>query len=122
MRMAVKALRQEVLDQAQQEASRQRDAMAQAIGIYEKGQYAAAVEGMVLRIERNSDPLPMVCLGNMAWHGLDVDVDRQSASDLLMQAEQSTDVNARRYLGVVYEAIDWRKALANYDYADRLMG
>jgi TPR repeat protein len=46
-----------------------------------------------------------------------VDVDRQSASDLLMQAEQSTDVNARRYLGVVYEAIDWRKALANYDYA-----
>lgn len=118
MRMAVKALQLEVRDQANQEASRQQNAMQQAITLYDKGQYSAALEGLVLRLEKNRDPLAMVCLANMAWHGLaDGEIDRQFASELMTAVEQSTDVNARRYLGIVFESIDWRRSLANYDWA-----
>ena len=69
MRMAVKALQQEIRNKASQEASRQHNAMEQAINLYNKGQYSAAVEGLALRIERKKDPLAMGCLAYIAWHG-----------------------------------------------------
>ena len=119
MRMAVRVIQQEARDQTKQEASRQQIAMQQAIELYDKGQYSAAAEGLFLRIERNKDPLALVCLANMGWHGL-IDgepADQQTALDLITAAEQSSDANARRYLGVILENIDWRRSLANYDFA-----
>jgi|SRR5690348_6448960 len=118
MRMAVKALQLEARASIAQEASRQQSAMQQAVALYDKGQYAAALEGLFLLVDQKEDPLAMVCMANIAWHGLVAgEVDRQSASTLMTAAEQSTDVNARRYLGIVFETIDWRRSLANYDFA-----
>jgi hypothetical protein len=118
MRMAVKSLQQELRARANEEASRQNSEMENAIALYDKGQYFAALNGLVLRVQKKGDALAMVCLANIAWHGLaNGEIDRQSASELIAAAEKSTDANARRYLGVVLEPIDWRRSLANYDWA-----
>ena len=118
MRMAVKALSQESRDKARQEEARQQATMQQAVALYDKGQYDAAVEGLLLRLERNHDPLAAACIANLAWHGLTKEgADRELGSQMIEFAERSTDVNARRYLGIVLESIDWRRSLANYDWA-----
>lgn len=119
MRMAVKALGQESRDKARQEETRQQTTMQQAIALYDKGQYDSAVEGLLLRLERNNDPLAAACIANLAWHGLvkGEGADRECASLMIEFAERSSDVNARRYLGVVLESIDWHRSLANYDWA-----
>lgn len=118
MRMAVKVLQKEIRDTASQEAARQQQAMQEAIHIYRKGQYAAALEGLLLRMKHKKDPLAMACLANIALHGLaNGKIDIQAASQLMLAVEQSTDPHARYYLGVVLEHIDWRRALANYDFA-----
>ena len=107
MRMAVKAL-----------AKEQQAAMENAFFLYDSGRYADALDGLRLRVERFNDPVAMGCVAHIAWHGcVEGKTDREFALALLATAEQSQDANARRFIGSVFEPIDWKRSLASYDFA-----
>ncbi len=111
MKMAVKSLQQEI-------RYRKQNAMDQAFSLYDKRQYDDAIEGLLLLVELNRNPVAMACLANIAWHGLSKQgVDRSTALALFEKAEKSLDPGARNFLGAVLQPIDWKRSLANYNYA-----
>ncbi len=117
MRMAVKDLRQELRQQAQAEENRKIQLMNSAYGLFDEDRYEEAAEGLLLLLERKNDHVAGACLGFMFWYGEGVEKDEELGLELLGGAEQSTNPGARRFIGSLYEYIDWKKSLSNYNYA-----
>lgn len=122
MRSLVKVMQKERRVLEDQAAAREAEAMNTAFSLYDQGRYLESLEGITLLVKRKHDELAFVCMANMAWHGLcgegDLAKDRPMAEEWLQGAENSTDHNVRRYLGIVYESTNnWQKALESYDFA-----
>ena len=121
MRMAVKALESELRVKAAEDEAKRNYMMAQAFSLYNEKKYNEAIEGLFLLTEAKRDGVAMACLASIAWHGLSNEgVDKEAALKLLAAAETQKDGRVRNFVGSVCESIDWKRSLANYDYAATL--
>jgi hypothetical protein len=106
MRMAVKAIQAE-----------KQDAKKNAFELFEQGRWEEALEGLFLLLEEKN-LIAAVCLAAIYWFGETSEgKDHEFALRMIALAESSTDPRTRRLLGLVLRDIDWKRALANLDFA-----
>lgn len=118
LQMAVSALKEESRERLRDQRQAQRDLMDSAFELYDRREYEKAYEGLRLRLGRDkNDYLAMACLGQILWCGLAGKTDQAEARRLFDAAEGSNDPGVRLFLGEVFQAIDWQRAMQNYDAA-----
>jgi TPR repeat protein len=113
MRMAVKALRNELIEASNQK----QQLMDNAINLFNSEKYEQAYDGLLLRVNFLNDLDATACLAYMKFNGSGTEENREEALEYLANAELSEDAVIREWVARMYEDEDWEKALEHYDYS-----